>query len=221
MEEGKGGLITVVVVTVILLVLALMQWLHCSLGWVECVGPWLWWYALSESDQASWAEAIGTVSAVIVALVIPFVGGILGRRAEKAAAKRHAPAIAVKVVGILDNIRTDLFMQWTELSVMGQQLEDVGALMYEELPNVDLQELTDTLTGSVHFHRDAADKLFELIPELDAHLEWFQIGVAKVSDKGELDALRKDLHRRVHALSNKIAKARETVREHHLLSLGK
>lgn len=215
MTRKTAAVIATIAVVTLVLMVAINHAMHCSLGWISCVWPTTWWYELAESDQASWAEAIGTLSAVIVALAIPTITAFFQRRAEAVAAKLHARAAAVKVIGILNDTQGVIAGHWLKM----QNLDPINAETagyFVELRHPDIQRLADTLSGAVHFHRAASDALFDLIPELDDYRLWLAIEGRLVNPGEKMRSTKSELVRRVQSLSNRIDIARETIQRYHL-----
>lgn len=95
------------------LIMLIVQCFHCSEPSVICVSPWTWWYDLSESDQASWMEAIGGLGASLTALIALFVAvGVpvyqrhLDRQETLARNRKQILTFVLRLSDVLDGVKT-------------------------------------------------------------------------------------------------------------------
>lgn len=84
---------------------------------------WIGWCALGVDGQAAWVQAIGSVAAIVVAILVPAYQHRLDVRRDTEAANLRARALGLAVLA--------------DLEIVGNRLNEVWAYEHpDELPNV-------------------------------------------------------------------------------------
>jgi hypothetical protein len=109
-------------------------------AWAHLWWPWHWWLCMTKGEWASWAQGIGTLAAVLVAVGVYVADYCATRRQAVASAKVHALALRHVLVAALAALegygsRIEAIVKKEDLVDLQDLLEEVDEL---PLPPLDL-----------------------------------------------------------------------------------
>lgn len=115
--------------------------------------------ALNLSEQAAWVQAVGSILAIVVAIIIPMRANFQSNREKILENKRRAKALTILVLPDLYNLRSFVtsFIQeqngeepFREVGINGVDLNDLTRSFKALLLNTDqLGEINESLTALV------------------------------------------------------------------------